>query len=64
MFKANVGSWDRWIRIVGGALIVSLAFWGPKSVWAWLGLVPLATGVVRYCPAYDICGLSTAKKGS
>jgi len=62
MFEINIGGWDRWIRIAGGAVIVSLAFWGPKSDWAWLGLVPMATGVVRYCPGYDLCGLSTIKK--
>lgn len=48
-------------RIVIGIAVVSLAFWGPKTAWGWLGLIPLATGLVRRCPAYTVCGISTKK---
>lgn len=59
--KANVGGIDRILRIVVGlALIVWAILGGP--VWAWIGVVPLATGLVGFCPVYLPLGLSTAKK--
>lgn len=54
----NVGSTDRIIRIVVGlALIVWALMGGPA--WAWIGVVPLATGLLRVCPAYSILGMNT-----
>ncbi len=61
MIKINVGTADRWMRVLLGLVIVSLAFWGPKSPWAWLGLIPLATGLFKWCPAYALLGVSTCK---
>ena len=55
----NVGFTDRIIRIVAGVVIISLAFWGPSSPWAWLGLIPLATGIFGYCGVYKLLGMST-----
>ena len=57
--KANVGSIDRILRIVVGlALIVwAAALGGP--VWAWIGVVPLATGLFKFCPAYTLLGMNT-----
>lgn len=57
--KFNVGGIDRILRIVVGlALIVwAAALGGP--VWAWIGVVPLATGVFKFCPAYLLLGAST-----
>lgn len=56
--KANVGNTDRIIRIVVGlALIVWALAGGP--VWAWIGVLPLATGLIRYCPAYGLFGMNT-----
>ena len=57
--KANVGGIDRMLRIVVGlALIVwAAALGGP--VWAWIGIVPLATGVIKFCPVYPIFGIRT-----
>lgn len=56
--KANVGTLDRGLRgAVGVALIVWALLGGP--VWAWIGLVPLATAILRVCPAYSLLGLST-----
>ena len=56
---ANVGTIDRIIRIVAGvALIAWVAFFnGP--VWAWIGVLPLATGLIGWCPAYLPFGIKT-----
>ncbi|MHB2026527.1 MAG: YgaP family membrane protein [Elusimicrobiota bacterium] len=62
MIKVNVGTWDRWFRVSVGVSAISLAFWGPRTPWAWLGLVPLLTGLFKYCPAYSVCGISTTQK--
>ena len=56
--KTNVGGADKIIRIlVGLALIAWALFGGP--VWAWIGIVPLATGLMGWCPLYPMLGLST-----
>lgn len=57
--KANEGALDRVIRIAVGAGILSLAFVGPQTPWAYVGLVPLLTGLVGYCPLYAILGFNT-----
>lgn len=56
---ANVGGVDRVLRIVLGAALVIAAVTGYLGVWAWIGVVPLATGLFRFCPAYKLIGLST-----
>lgn len=55
----NAGTADRVVRVLAGLAIVSLAFVGPRTPWAWLGLVPLATGLVGSCPLYTLLGIST-----
>ena len=57
----NVAGVDRVIRIILGLLIISLAFWGPKSLWAFLGIIPLLTGLVSWCGLYAVLGLSTCQ---
>lgn len=57
--KLNVGGLDRVGRIVLGLAILSLAFIGPQTPWAYLGLIPLLTGIFRFCPAYLPFGIST-----
>jgi hypothetical protein len=57
--NANVGTIDRTLRIALGLLLVALAATGSIGLWGWIGLVPLATGVMRFCPAYRLLGLST-----
>ena len=59
--KANVGGIDRTVRIIAGLAILSLYFVleGPARWWTLLGLVVLATGVVRWCPAYLPFGISS-----
>lgn len=57
----NEGAVDRIIRVVVGLAIVSLVFIGPQTPWGWLGLVPLLTGLVGFCPAYALFGFSTCR---
>jgi hypothetical protein len=60
----NVGTIDRVVRVVAGLVLVGLAATGTLGVWAWIGVVPLLTGLIGFCPAYKIAGFSTcaAKK--
>lgn len=62
MFKLNLGRLDRLLRLVVGAFILSLAFWGPRTGLAWLGLVPIITALLGHCPAYTALGLSTCPR--
>jgi hypothetical protein len=55
----NEGTLDRTIRIVLGLAILSLAFIGPKSALGYIGVVPVVTGLIGFCPAYRLFGLST-----
>ena len=57
--KRNIGNLERAIRVLGGAGVISLAFWGPQTPLAWIGLVPLVTGLVGWCPLYRLLGIST-----
>ena len=60
--KQNVGNPERIIRIIVGLVVVSLVFIGPQSPWGWLGLIPLATGLIGWCPPYSLLGINTCKK--
>lgn len=62
MFKTNVGSVDRILRIVVGLALIALVFVGPKTQWGWLGIIPLATGFLRTCPLYSLIGVNTCAK--
>lgn len=55
----NVGMFDRVLRILVGLILLSLVFVGPKTPWGLVGLVPLLTGLARFCPAYRLAGVST-----
>lgn len=59
MSIVNEGTVDRVIRVVVGVAVLSLVFVGPKSPWAWLGAVPLLTGLIGYCPLYSVLGIRT-----
>lgn len=59
--KKNIGRAERIARIVFGLIVMSLAFVGPKTGWAYLGIVPLATGLIGWCPPYALFGFSTCK---
>jgi hypothetical protein len=60
----NVGGIDRTIRIIAGILLLSLVFVGDQIigqnvVWGWIGVIPLATGIFKFCPAYKLFGFKT-----
>ncbi|MDO8251060.1 MAG: DUF2892 domain-containing protein [Rhodoferax sp.] len=57
--KSNVGGIDRILRIVLGLVLIGLTLSGSIGVWGWLGIVPLATGVIGWCPPYAMLGWST-----
>jgi hypothetical protein len=59
MFKANVGTTDRALRIFVGLLLVLLSVMNVIGPWGWAGLIVVATGVVRYCGLYGVLGLSS-----
>ena len=57
--KHNVGTIDRVLRIALGLALIGASWLGSIGVWGWIGVLPLATGVFRFCPAYWPFGLST-----
>ena len=57
--KANVGGIDRILRIAIGALLIVLAALNVIGVWGYIGIVLLATGLFRFCPAYGLFGMNT-----
>ena len=59
MFARNEGNLDRALRVLAGIVLISLVFVGPQTVWGWIGLVPLATGLVGTCPLYSALGINT-----
>jgi hypothetical protein len=61
MPNANEGLTDRLIRIAVGLFVLSLAFVGPRTPWGWLGLIPLLTGLVGFCPLYRLLGIDTCR---
>jgi hypothetical protein len=58
----NVGSLDRMLRILVGLVLIACVFVGPQTPWGWVGLVPLLTGLVRFCPAYTLLGFNSCAK--
>ncbi|WP_295523535.1 DUF2892 domain-containing protein [uncultured Pseudacidovorax sp.] len=60
----NVGTLDRVLRIVAGLVLIGLALAGAIGAWGWIGVVPLATGLLRFCPAYTLLGLRTCPANS
>jgi hypothetical protein len=58
----NVGTIDMVLRIVAGLALIAWAVMG-GPVWAWIGVVPLATGLMRWCPAYTLLGIKTCPAG-
>lgn len=57
--KLNVGSIDRILRIVAGLALIALAATGTVGMWGYIGVVPLLTGIFRFCPAYTLLGVNT-----
>jgi hypothetical protein len=59
MFKTNVGTLDRILRVVLGLALITLTLAGTIGVWGWIGVVPLLTAALGTCPAYTLLGMST-----
>lgn len=55
----NEGSIDRGLRIAAGLVLIALAATGTVGAWGYVGLVPLATGLIGWCPAYTLLGINT-----
>jgi len=62
MMQCNVGRTDRVLRITAWSLLILLSLSGVIGAWGWIGIAPLATGIFRFCPAYPLLGMNTAKK--
>ncbi|MBK1684252.1 YgaP family membrane protein [Rhodoferax fermentans] len=60
--KSNVGGIDRILRIVLGLVLIGLTLTGTIGVWGWIGVVPLATGFMSFCPLYPLLGINTCPK--
>jgi hypothetical protein len=58
----NIHSIERVFRFLIGLFVLSLIFWGPKSLWGLLGLIPLATSLMGSCPLYTLIGITTCPK--
>lgn len=57
--QKNMGTVDRALRAVIGIVLIALVFVGPQTPWGWIGIVPLATALIGFCPAYRLIGLNT-----
>lgn len=57
--KANVGGVDRILRIIVGLVLIGLTLAEVIGMWGWIGLVPLLTGIFKFCPLYPLVGMNT-----
>jgi O-antigen ligase len=57
----NIGNIERIVRIAAGLVLIALAATNTVGVWGWLGVVPLATGLIGWCPPYSLMGINTCK---
>ena len=60
-FTKNIGTTDRAIRGIVGIVLIALAITGHLTPWGWIGIVPLATALLSWCPAYTLLGIKTCK---
>lgn len=62
----NIGTLDRTLRIAAGLILIgaALGIYGVAytTIWGWIGLIPLATGLFGYCPVYGLLGTNTCPK--
>lgn len=59
----NVSAWERVLRVLAGVTLLALAVVGPKTVWGLLGVVPLITGAMGFCPLYRAFGVTSFRAG-
>jgi hypothetical protein len=57
----NEGTIDRVLRVCLGVAMLSLVFMGPQIAWGWVGVIPLATGLIGFCPIYALLGIKTCR---
>ncbi|MDO8777917.1 MAG: DUF2892 domain-containing protein [Burkholderiaceae bacterium] len=57
--KTNEGGIDRILRIVAGLALIGLTLTGTIGAWGWIGVVPLATGLIGWCPLYTMLGINS-----
>ena len=63
-FETNIHPVERVVRVLGGLGLASMTFWGPSHPIFLLGLVPVVTGLMGWCPPYSLFGISTCAKRS
>lgn len=57
--KVNEASWDRIARVVVGLGLIGATLGGVIGAWGWIGVLPVVTGLIGWCPAYTLLGIST-----
>jgi hypothetical protein len=57
--KTNEAGWDRMVRVLAGLVLIGLAATQTVGWWGWLGIIPLVTGAIGWCPLYTVLGLNT-----
>ncbi len=57
--KCNSGTVDRAARVIVGLALIAMAATGTIGAWGYIGVVPLLTGAIGFCPAYSIFGMNT-----
>jgi len=62
--NANIGTVDKVVRVLAGLALLGLVFAGPKTMWGLVGIVPLLTGLMGWCPAYTLLGIATRKESA
>lgn len=57
----NVGSIDKILRVVVGLALIAIVFVGPQTPWGWIGVIPLLTAAIGFCPLYKLIGANTCR---
>lgn len=60
----NAGTTDRAVRAIAGIALIALTLSGYLGAWGWIGIVPLVTALIGWCPAYTLFGFNTCKASS
>ena len=62
--KLNIGSMEKVIRIVGGIVLIALAYTETLGMWAYIGVIPLVTGLMGWCPIWSLLKINTRKESA
>ncbi len=57
----NIGTLDRILRLIVGVGLIALVFVGPQTPWGYIGIIPILTALIGFCPAYRLLGLKTCR---